>query len=136
MLRRPSPALVVATLALVASVSGAAIAAIPARDGDVHACYSRSTGDIQLVNTQSDHFACEHNWRGFVWDTKPTELVSPNGDYRVNVTDTGVKLTSPGGRVDLTASKITVHGTADVEVRAAGRLDLRGSQVRTNDGSP
>lgn len=136
MLRRPSPALIVASLALIASLSGAAIAAIPARDGDVHACYSRSTGAVELVNTQSDHFGCPHNWRGFVWDTEPTQLVSPNGDYRVSVTDTGVRMSSPGGGVDLTANKITVHGTANVEVKAAGRLDLRGSQVQINDGSP
>jgi hypothetical protein len=135
-MRRPSPALVVAFLALVASLSGVALAAIPAKDGDVHACYSRATGAIELVNTQSDKFDCEHNWRGFAWDTKPTELVSPNGDYRVSVTNDGVKLSSPGGGIDLTAAKVTVRGTVDVDVKAAGRLTLRGSDVRIEDGTP
>jgi hypothetical protein len=134
--RRPSPALVVACLALMASLSGAALAAIPAKDGDVHACYSRSTGAIQLVNTQSDNFDCEHNWRGLIWDTKPTELVSPNGDYRVSVTNDGVRMTSPGGGVELTANKVTVRGTSDVDVKAAGKLTLKGADVQTQDGTP
>ena len=135
-MRRPSPALVVAFLALVASLSGVALAAIPAKDGDVHACYSKATGAIELVNTQSDKFDCEHNWRGFVWDTKPTELVSPNGDYKVSVTNDGAKITGPAGGVELNAVKVTVRGNTDVDVKAGGRLTLRGADVRTEDGTP
>jgi hypothetical protein len=135
MVRRPSPALIVACVALAVSLSGAAIAAIPARDGDVHACYDPSTGVIKLVDTKSDRFSCPRKWRGLVWDTRPTQLVSPNGDYRVSVRNDGITLSGPGGGIELTPADLRVHGDVHAEVRAGARLDLRGAQVRINDGS-
>src|SRR5215207_8913953 len=78
--RRPSPAFVLAFLALLVSLSGVGYAAIPAKDGDVHLCYSKTTGEVTVVDTQRDNFDCEKSWVGFTFDTKPTRLVSPNGE--------------------------------------------------------
>jgi hypothetical protein len=48
----------------------------------------------------------------------------------------GLKLTSPSGGVLMNATDITVRGTSHVEIKAAGRLDLTGSDVKINDGTP
>src|SRR4051794_1164687 len=110
MLRRPSPALVVASAALIVSLGGAALAAIPARDGDIHACYDRSSGAVEVIDTQHDSFSCARGATRLAWDTTPTQLVSKNGDYRVSVADGGVTLSGPGGTVQLAGPRITVDG--------------------------
>ncbi len=48
--RRPSPALVVALLALVVAMAGGALAAIPGKDGVVHTCYPKSGGRLRVVD--------------------------------------------------------------------------------------
>jgi hypothetical protein len=47
--RKPSPALVVSLIALVAAVSGLAIAAVPDSRGQIAACYSTKTGQLRLL---------------------------------------------------------------------------------------
>jgi hypothetical protein len=47
---RPSPALVVALLALFVAVSGFAIAKIPGKGGVIHACYKKKGGAVRVVN--------------------------------------------------------------------------------------
>jgi hypothetical protein len=129
---RPSPALVIAFVALVASLSGVAMATIPAKDGDIHACYSTKTGQIELINTQKDAFDCERNWKGLVIDTSPTQLVSPNGMFTVEATNSGARMTGPGGTVEVSQSQITISSPSKVEVKSAGVVSIRGSQVQNN----
>ncbi len=127
--RHPAAALIVSIASLAVSLTGAAIATIPARDGDVHACYSKGTGEIQLINTQADRFACERNWAGFRFDTTPTELVSPNGDYSVQVTNRGVSMTAPSGEVRLSANKISIAAVQQsgqgIEVNSEAREGVK-----------
>src|SRR5436853_6987594 len=99
--RRSSPALVVAFLALLVSASGVAFGTIPARDGDIHACYSKKTGDVEFVNTQKDQFACQQNWRGLVIDTTPTSLTSPDGRFKIEVSNSGARMAGPNTSVEL-----------------------------------
>jgi hypothetical protein len=148
--RRPSPALIVAFLALLVSVSGVAFGTIPARDGDIHACYSKKTGDVDLVNTQRDSFGCPHNWRGLIIDTTPTSLTSPDGRFSVDVTNDGVSMSGPNTSVELTGSdvnvngrKVTVTSATDIDMRAAamdivgtGIVHIKGSKVQTEQTSP
>ena len=144
MSRRPSPALVVAFLALLVSVSGVAFAAIPARDGDIHACYERATGRIELVDTQRDRFRCPRDWRGLRLDTTPSQLtspagrpqivatntasrlVSPNGQFKVEATDDGASLIGPQGRIEVRASRVSVLGDVPVEVTGNSSVSLTG----------
>jgi hypothetical protein len=121
---RPSPAAVLAFIALVASLSGAAVAAIPARDGDVHLCYNPRTGQVELVDTQRDRFSCPRRWRGFIVDTKPTQLVSPDGRFKVEATNSGARLTGPEGRVEVGRSKVLVVGDLPVEVTGGTTVDV------------
>jgi hypothetical protein len=154
--RRPSPALIVAFLALVVSLTGVAFGTIPAKDGDIHACYSKKTGDIQLVNTQKDSFDCEKNWKGLIIDTEPTSLTSPDGRFKVEATNTGARLSGPdtsvelaNGQVkingkkvtvtsdtsfDVTASSIRETASATVDVVASGVVHIKGAQVQIEQG--
>ena len=50
---RPSPALVVALLALVVALGGVAWSAIPDGSGVIHGCYDASTGDLRVTFTPS-----------------------------------------------------------------------------------
>lgn len=117
-LHRPSPALVVAFVALLVALGGAAVAAVPARDGDVHLCYSKKTGAVEVVDTERDTFRCDRNWRGFIVDTEPQELTSPDGRSKVTVADGGdIVIASPDGAVRV--------GDKGVRITAADQLDLR-----------
>src|SRR5689334_986571 len=78
--QRPSAALVVAILALIAALGGGALAAIPDPSGDVHFCYSKKTGNVQVVNANTDIVDCQKGWKNFNLDASPTVLQSPNGD--------------------------------------------------------
>jgi hypothetical protein len=122
--RRPSPALVVAFLALLVAMSGVGYAAIPARDGDVHLCYSKKTGDVVVVDTQSDDFDCEKKWSGFVLDSKPTSMQSPDGRFKMSVTNSGVQLTGPNASVVLGDEAMTVDAGKDLAVNVGGNATL------------
>ena len=154
--RRPSPALVVAFLALLVSASGVAFGTIPARDGDIHACYSKKTGDVEFVNTQKDQFSCQQNWRGLIIDTTPTSLTSPDGRFTVEATNTGARLSGPDGSVEVTSGRVKVNGkkvtigsdtsfevsansireaaAAGVEILASGNVHIKGAQVQIEQG--
>jgi len=151
--RRPSPALVVAFLALLVSASGVAYAAIPARDGDIHACYEKKTGRLELVDTQRDRFKCPRSWRGLTIDTTPSQLVSPggeprvegtntasrlvspNGQFKIETTNEGASLIGPQGRIEVGRSKVAVQGDIPVEVRGNTTVDVTGgSQVNLTGG--
>jgi hypothetical protein len=142
MSRRPSPALVVAFLALLVSVSGVAYAAIPAKDGDVHACYDKKGGAIELVDTQRDKVRCPRNWRPLIIDTTPSQLTrpgptgritvppieasstasrltSPNGQFKIEATNTGARMIGPKGIIEVGESQVSVLGDVPVEVTGA-----------------
>ena len=156
--RRPSPTLIVAFLALLVSASGVAFGTIPARDGDVHVCYSKKTGDVMFVNTQKDNFGCEQNWRGLIIDTSPTSLTSPDGRFKVEATNSGARLSGPDGSVEVTSGQVTVNGkkvtigsetsfevnansireaaAVGVEILASGNVHIKGAQVQIEQTAP
>lgn len=122
-MKRPSAGLVVGATALVVAVGGVGWAKVPASDGDVHLCYSKKTGAVEVVDqgsSASDRTRCDRGWAGFVVDTTPTKLVSPNGQYRVEVTDTGAVMRGPNGSaVRLSTSAVTVETAGQVTVQGA-----------------
>jgi hypothetical protein len=126
--RRPSPALIVAFLALLVSVSGVAFGTIPARDGDIHACYSKKSGDVEFVNTQRDQFGCPQNWRGLIIDTSPTSLESPDGRFKIEVSNSGATMSGPNDSVELNGSEVKVNGRK-VTVASDTSVDVRASSI-------
>jgi hypothetical protein len=96
---------------------------------------------VQLVNTQKDNFDCEKNWKGLIIDTEPTTLTSPDGRFKVEATNTGARLSGPGGSVEVTGNQVKLNGTsiratADVgiDILASGIVHIKGSQVQTEQG--
>lgn len=53
-------------------------------------------------------------------------FTSPNGQYSISVTDTGVTVASPDSSIKVTGTAIRVEtmGTDEIFVRSAGNLDL------------
>jgi hypothetical protein len=49
-LKRPSPATIIALIALVAALSGTAIASIPGKTGAINACYANSGGALRVID--------------------------------------------------------------------------------------
>src|SRR4051794_10117076 len=81
--QRPSAALVVSIIALIVALGGGALAAIPDPSGDVHFCYSKKTGNVQVINANTDTVDCQKGWKNFNLDASTTILQSPNGDFTV-----------------------------------------------------
>ena len=68
------------------------------------------------------------------------QLTSPNGTYSINVTDTGITLTGPGGTVMLTPAGISLQGT-QITLNGctrplAGVGDMVDTSNLTYDGAP
>ncbi len=59
-LRRPSPAFIVAVLALVVATAGATWAAIPSANGVIHACYSDFTGSLRVIDADARQKCIPH----------------------------------------------------------------------------
>jgi hypothetical protein len=132
-LLRQSPAFVVALLALVVALGGAAFAAIPAADGDVHFCYSKKTGAVEVVNTQIDRFGCERNWRGFIIDSRPAAIESAGGASSVEATQGGINATTEGN-LGLTAQdNASLTAGKDMSVTAGKNLAVETGKVITVD---
>jgi hypothetical protein len=66
---RPSPAMVVALLALLIAASGAAVAAIPSQDGTITACRDNKTGTLRVINAEG----------GQTCSSRETQLAWKNG---------------------------------------------------------
>jgi len=66
----PSPALVVALVALVAAVGGYAIAAVPDKNGRIPACYGKKSGDLRVLVKGTK---CKRGEKKLLWNqTGPT----------------------------------------------------------------
>jgi hypothetical protein len=79
--RRPSPALIVAIVALVMAATGFAVAAIPGSDGKLSACYHKTTGAMRLVDETAK---CKKTERRIAWNQVGQQgaqgLQGPKGD--------------------------------------------------------
>jgi hypothetical protein len=65
-----------------------------------------------------------------------TTLQSPNGLYRIDVSDSGIVLRTPGVTLTLDASSLVVKAGA-IQLRASGTADIHASLVQLNgNGSP
>src|SRR5215203_665357 len=49
---RPSPAMVLALVALLVATSGAAFAAIPSSSGTITTCYDKGNGTLRVIDTE------------------------------------------------------------------------------------
>jgi hypothetical protein len=64
----PSPATVIALIALVVALGGVTYAAIPSGDGTVSGCYSTASGALRVVDAGKDE-KCRSGERAIAWKT-------------------------------------------------------------------
>jgi hypothetical protein len=69
---RPSPAGVIALIALVVAIGGVAVAAIPDSNGVIRGCYNNTNGNLRAVGASSE---CRNNETPIAWDQQ-----GPKGD--------------------------------------------------------
>jgi hypothetical protein len=78
--RRPSAALVVASVALVAALSGVAYATIPSSSGVIYGCYHKNTGQLRVIDPSAGGH-CLRNWLPLQWSqTGPQGPAGPTGN--------------------------------------------------------
>ena len=67
---RPSPAMVVAVIALLVALGGIAAASIPGKGGVITACYLKTGGSLRVLNTSRPGASgrCHRNERTLTWN--------------------------------------------------------------------
>jgi hypothetical protein len=111
----PSPATVIALIALVVAAGGAAVAAIPSPSGNIHACYGQRDGTLRVV--QHDRF-CPAGTRRLVWNQKGVPGSPGIAGYQVRRVqskrfsgDYGEKQLKCGGGRDVLGGGASIHGS-------------------------
>src|SRR5450631_2184137 len=96
----PSPALVVAFIALLVAVGGAAFAAIPDKAGLVHSCYQKNGGGLRVVDTTRHSSAgrCRKSEKALTWSQR-----GPIGGQGLQGAQGVQGIQGPPGRSALTA---------------------------------
>ncbi len=67
---RPSPAMVVAVIALLVALGGVAVASIPGKGGVISACYLKTGGSLRVFDTSKPGASgrCHQNERALTWN--------------------------------------------------------------------
>jgi hypothetical protein len=118
-IRRPSPALVVASAALVVALGGVTYAAIPAPDGTVHACHD-ARGTLRVIDSDA---ACDKSETAlnFAQTGPQGPAGSPGQTKLLNFTRSGAvdvprKAGAPIGSFDLPEGHWSINFTAGVKI--------------------
>jgi hypothetical protein len=82
-LKRPSPAMAVAVVALVLAAGGFAVAAIPAADGTIHGCYKKDGGALRVVKGAG---GCRAGERALSWNRGVAKVTVRRGIVRIKKT--------------------------------------------------
>lgn len=122
---RPSPAMVIALAGVTIGLGGVAFATIPDSSGTIHGCYSKSNGNLRVVETASD---CRKNETALPWNQQGPP---GGGSSVVSSEETGEVTTSSGSFVELGGPQVTVDvpasGLVNAYVRWEGRGVFRGT---------
>lgn len=60
---------------------------------------------------------------------------SPNGDFKLSLADTGIRLDGPSSKITLTPSSLDVESSGSMTIGACGPLGVdAGSQLTLNGG--
>jgi hypothetical protein len=131
-LRRPSPALIVATAALVVALAGVTYAAIPGPDGAVHGCYD-ARGALRVIDSDAtcnkDETALNFAQNGPAGPPGQTKLLNFTRSANIRVPR---GTAAPIGSFDLPEGKwaITLNGGVTIPGSAAKSLNFtRGKKL-------
>lgn len=147
MSRRWTAALVAA---VAATVGGLAYAAIPDDDGTYHACMLKSLGTIRIIDPARQRCSAVHESeitfakQGPPGDAGPPGppgadgqdgaafsgmFTSPNGEYTLAVTDSGIVLSGSAATIDLSADGISITSAGDPVTIDGKTLNLVSQQA-------
>jgi hypothetical protein len=132
-IRRPSPALVVATAALVVALGGVTYAAIPSSDGTIHSCYD-ARGSLHVVD---DGTTCPSNETALNFSqTGPQGIQGPQGPAgapgrtrllnftRSKAIEVPRKAGNPVGSFDLPEGKWQITFTGGVRIPSSQAVKI------------
>jgi hypothetical protein len=115
----PSPATVIALVALVVALGGVTYAAIPSPDGTISGCYSTSTGTLRVVDAAGDE-DCASGEKAIAWKTGSNVASGDIADGQVR----GVDLApSSVGRSKIAGSAVNSGKVADNSLTGADILE-------------
>ncbi|HZQ65004.1 MAG TPA: hypothetical protein VFA66_07245 [Gaiellaceae bacterium] len=80
---------------------------------------------------QAGHFLGSAEVTGNLLGDGGATLNSPDGRFSIQIDNTGIVLSGPGGTVKL-GTDIQINGTSTVKVGSAGKVQLTGSQITLN----
>jgi hypothetical protein len=145
---RPSPAMVVAVIALLVALGGVAAASIPGKGGVITACYLKTGGSLRVLNTSSPGASgrCHRNERTLTWNqlgrqgvkgaTGPTEGTSADifsntsQDVTVDATrDASPFTTTQAGQVFVSKFIASISATCTGETTVRFVLVVDGARV-------
>jgi hypothetical protein len=137
------------------SAAGIAYAVIPDGSGQYTACMLKATGTIRMIDKSASPSSllshctsletgdahCANGGAAITDAGGNTAYVcngtdgqdfagtftSPNGQYKLEVADTGILLQAPGGKVRLDATSTRVEASASLELNSSGIAKLEGS---------
>lgn len=115
----PSPATVIALIALTVALGGVGYAAIPSRDGTINGCYSTATGTLRVVDP-GEKKKCGDGEKGLAWKTGKNVRSEDIADSQVRGADL-----APGsvGRGKIAAGAVNGGKVADNSLTGADILE-------------
>lgn len=136
-LRHPACAFVLGAALVGATFGGKAAYAALAGDDVIRACY-KSNGVLYVVGVAGAPATCGVGDIPLAWgmqgpkgDVGPEgtftgQFRSPNGQYLLDVTDRGIKLAGPGGRVEIGSHGVKMNGVLYARI-GARQISLGGN---------
>ncbi len=137
---RPSPAMVVAVIALLVALGGVAAASIPGKGGVISACYLKTGGSLRVVDTSKPGASgrCHQNERTLTWSRQGRQGTSsdffsdttPPSNVTVDATrDASPFTTTQAGHVFVSKFINAISATCTGEANVRFVLVVDGARV-------
>jgi hypothetical protein len=115
----PSPATVIALIALVVALGGVTYAAIPSGNGTISGCYSTATGTLRVIDAAGDA-ECAAGEKAISWKTGESIGSDDIADFQVRGVDLA---TGSVGRNKIAAGAVNGSKVADNSLTGADVLE-------------
>jgi len=126
---RPSPGTAFGAVALMVVLGGVAFAAIPDSNGTIHACYSKSNGNLRAVESAD---RCRTNERAISWNQEGARGPPGGSSGRlIHQAEIAEVSTSGSTGADLGGPAITVDVPPNALVAVYGAVDINACPSHT-----
>jgi hypothetical protein len=128
-----------AALALAAggTAAGAAVAGPVGGDGTSHGCYTnQNLNGSHVFVLQDAEASCPTGTTAISWNQQgpagpADKITSPNGEFSIDVTDTGIVLAGPTSKVTIDIAGVAVKG-GTVTIAGDAHVSVRGGNISLN----